>query len=148
VPQAVACHGNGLRAEEAGLLPGEASAEGRVPAQTQGRPERSSRGVRGGEYGSVPDRVLHCRGEPHATAWAPERMLKRPNRRMRAPHVRWGGRGEVVRPPPIPIRCTDGEEGLSYKLAYAIPGRAMPGMGLSVYEAELHHYGGTSTLSS
>jgi hypothetical protein len=29
-----------------------------------------------------------------------------PNRRIRDPYVRWCGRGEVVRPPPIPIRPT------------------------------------------
>jgi RNA-directed DNA polymerase len=33
------------------------------------------------------------------------RSLHPPNRRRRDPYGRWCGRGEVVRPPPIPIRC-------------------------------------------
>jgi RNA-directed DNA polymerase len=34
-----------------------------------------------------------------------------PNRRIRDPYVRWCGRGEVVRPPPIPIGHINREEG-------------------------------------
>jgi hypothetical protein len=34
-------------------------------------------------------------------------MLKRPNRRIRDPNIRWCGRREVVRPPPIPILHAD-----------------------------------------
>jgi hypothetical protein len=57
VPRAVACHGNGLRAESAGLRPGAESAAGLVPAPRQGRPARSYRSGRGCAYGRVPDRV-------------------------------------------------------------------------------------------
>jgi RNA-directed DNA polymerase len=36
----------------------------------------------------------------------PRRRLNPPNRRRRDPYVRWCGRGEVARPPPIPIRAS------------------------------------------
>src|SRR5688572_30026813 len=41
-------------------------------------------------------------------------MLTRLNRCIRDPHVRWCGRGEVVRPPPIPIRHLSAEGGKKY----------------------------------
>jgi hypothetical protein len=37
--------------------------------------------------------------------------LHLPNRRIRDPSVRWGGRGEAVRPLPIPIELTSGVTG-------------------------------------
>ena len=43
--------------------------------------------------------MLHWGAHIHALVC--ECMLTRPHRRMRNPHVRWCGRGEVVRPPPL-----------------------------------------------
>jgi hypothetical protein len=112
-PREVACHGKWLRDEESSLTAWEESADGRVPAATQGRPERSYRRVTGRLHGRRPDRALCCCGEPPANVLACEGMLKRPNRRIRDPYVRWGGRGGVARPPPIPIRLPR-EQGISH----------------------------------
>jgi hypothetical protein len=69
-----------------------------------GLPGRTGPQVGRGRQGPRPGG--RCRGEPHADAWAGARMLTRPNCRLRAPHVRGCGRGEVVRPPPLPIDMT------------------------------------------
>ena len=41
--------------------------------------------------------------------------LQLPNRRIRDPYVRWCGRGEAVRPLPIPIRQLDSTRSLTYE---------------------------------
>jgi hypothetical protein len=53
---------------------------------------------------ALPGGYFDGRGVPHLYRrhWC---SRKPPNRRIRDPYVRWCGRGEVVRPPPIPIRC-------------------------------------------
>jgi len=110
-PRDVACHGNWLRAASAALLPWEESAEGIGGAPwAHRRPERSDRPVTGRLHGRKPDRVLRCLGERSANVWACASTLKRPNRRIRDPNVRWCGRGEVVRPPPIPMCARHGAQ--------------------------------------
>jgi hypothetical protein len=103
------CGRNWLGSERWALTAWEKSAEGRGGAPwTPRRPERS--------YRLVTDRwqeslarpgvgALWGLGERSANVWAGASRRKRPHRRIRDPKVRWCGRDEVVRSPPIPIRC-------------------------------------------
>jgi RNA-directed DNA polymerase len=52
---------------------------------------------------ALPSPSFDRRGVPRLHRGSP-RSLNAPNRRRRDPYVRWCGRGEVVRPLPLPIR--------------------------------------------
>jgi len=107
-----------LRGEQSFLTAPQKSAEGIVPRMLVGRPERkrSRRLQWSGEMapGEAWDRVFDAWGELATGATGEDAAvevsirprLHLPNRRRRDPSVRWCGRGEAVRPLPIPNRLT------------------------------------------
>ena len=122
------CPGTGLRAEESSLTAPQTSAAGIVGTRSVLKActgERSSRlrwnGERAsgeawdGEFDAGDALAIGATGDDAPAGVRAARRFHLPHRRRRDPSVRWGGRGEAVRPLPIPISGPTNQIGSGHK---------------------------------